>query len=106
MYGGSTVRHKDFVRCLESRSVCYSEVANVLQLWCFQSITQQVSVGAWLLGGSVMGGSTVFHCSSVFGIETPVGHVMCVKGLIGAAFESFELLHLSRRNGRVGAIPT
>ena len=31
---------------------------------------------------------------------------MFLKGLIAAAFESFEPLHLVRLNGRVGAIPT
>ena len=39
-------------------------------------------------------------------IETLVGHVLCLKGLIVAAFESSELLHFLRLNGRVGAIPT
>ena len=33
MHGGSAVRRKDFVRCPESGSVRFSEVANVLQLW-------------------------------------------------------------------------
>ena len=31
---------------------------------------------------------------------------MFLKGLIAAAFESSEPLHLLRLNGRVGAIPT
>ena len=31
---------------------------------------------------------------------------MCLKGLIATAFESSELLSLSRLNGHVGAIPT
>ena len=35
-------------------------------------------------------------------IETLVGHVMCLKGLIAATFESSEPLHLLRLNGRVG----
>ena len=39
-------------------------------------------------------------------IETLVGYVMCLKGLIAVAFESSKLLHLLRLNGRVGAIPT
>ena len=39
-------------------------------------------------------------------IETLVGHVMCLKGLIAAAFESSEPLPLLRLNGHVGAIPT
>ena len=39
-------------------------------------------------------------------IETLVGHVMCLKGLIAAAFESSEPLLLLRLNRRVGAIPT
>ena len=42
----SAVRRKDFVRCPESGSVRFSEVANVLQLWYFQSVTRQVSVVA------------------------------------------------------------
>ena len=37
-----------FVRCLESGSIHFSEIANVLQLWYFQSVTQQVSVVAWV----------------------------------------------------------
>ena len=44
----STVWHEDFVRCPESRNVRFSEVANVLQLWYFQSVTQQVSFVAWV----------------------------------------------------------
>ena len=39
-------------------------------------------------------------------IETLVGHVMFLKGLIAAVFESSEPLYLLRLNGRVGAIPT
>ena len=39
-------------------------------------------------------------------IETLVGHVMFLKGLIADALESSEPLHLLRLNGRVGAIPT
>ena len=39
-------------------------------------------------------------------IETLVGHVMYLKGLIATSFESSEPLHLLRPNGRVGAIPT
>ena len=39
-------------------------------------------------------------------IETLVGHVMFLKGLIAAAFESSELLYLLRLNGCVGAIAT
>ena len=42
------VRRKDFVRCPESGSVRFSEVANVLQLWYFQSVTRQVSIVAWV----------------------------------------------------------
>ena len=37
--------------------------------------------------------------------ETLVGHVMCLKGLIAAAFESSEPLRLLRLNGCIGAIP-
>ena len=39
-------------------------------------------------------------------LETLVGHVMFLKGLIAAGFESSEPLDLLRLNGRVGAIPT
>ena len=39
-------------------------------------------------------------------LETLVGHVILLKGLIAAAFKSSEPLHLLRLNGRVGAIPT
>ena len=39
-------------------------------------------------------------------LETLIGHVMFLKGLIADAFESSELLHLLRLNGLVGAIPT
>ena len=39
-------------------------------------------------------------------IETLVGRVMCLTGLIAAAFESSEPLHLLGLNGHVGAIPT
>ena len=41
-------------------------------------------------------------------LETLVGHVMFLKGLlhVAAAFESSEPLHLLRLNGHVGAIPT
>ena len=39
-------------------------------------------------------------------IETLVGHVMCLTGLIAAEFKSSEPLHLLGLNGRVGAIPT
>ena len=31
---------------------------------------------------------------------------MCLKGLIATVFESSELLHLLRLNGRVAVIPT
>ena len=58
----------------------------------------------------------VRHCSSVFyenlrvllRIETLVGHVMCLTGLIhvAAAVESSEPLHLLGLNRRVSAIPT
>ena len=44
---------------------------------------------------------TTFEC-----IETLVGHVMCLKELIAAAFESCELLRLLGLNGHVGAIST
>ena len=39
-------------------------------------------------------------------IETLVGHVMYLKGLIAARFEGSEPLHLLRLNGCVGTIPT
>ena len=34
--------------CPESRSIRFSEVANVLQLWYFQSVTQEVSFVVWV----------------------------------------------------------
>ena len=39
-------------------------------------------------------------------LETLVGHVIFLKGLIAAMLEISEPLHLLRPNGRVGAIPT
>ena len=39
-------------------------------------------------------------------LETLVGHVMYLKGLRAAVFESSDPLHLLRLNGRVSAIPT
>ena len=39
-------------------------------------------------------------------IETLIGHVMCLKELIAAAFKSSESLRLLKLNGHVGAIPT
>ena len=39
-------------------------------------------------------------------LEALVGHVIFLKGLIAAAFESSEPLYLLGLNGRVGAIPT
>ena len=44
----SAVQREDFVRCPESGSIRFSEVANVLQLWYFQSVTRQVSIVAWV----------------------------------------------------------
>ena len=35
-----------------------------------------------------------------------VGHVICLKGLLAAAFESSEQLHLLGLNGRVSVIPS
>ena len=49
---------KDSVRCSEFRGGRFSEVANVLQVWDFQSVTRTLSA----LGSvSAQGGSTVFH---------------------------------------------
>ena len=39
---------QDFVRCPESGSVRFSEVANILQLCYFHSVTRQVSVVTWV----------------------------------------------------------
>ena len=48
---------KDSVRCLEFRGGRFSEVANVLQVWDFQSVTRTLSA----LGSvSAQGGSTVY----------------------------------------------
>ena len=56
-------RRKDFVRCPESGSVRFSEVANVLQRWYFQSITRQVSVVAWVSASRRVRYGR-FHCTS------------------------------------------
>ena len=50
---------KDSVRCSEFGGGGFSEVANVLQVWDFQSMTRALSVCP-LLGVSTQGGSTVF----------------------------------------------
>ena len=50
--------------------------------------------------------SLLLHLRILSCTETLVGHVMCLKGLIAAAFESSEPLHLLRFNGRVGTVPT
>ena len=48
---------KDSVHCLEFRDGRFSEVANVLQVWDFQSVTRTLST----LGSvSAQGGSTVY----------------------------------------------
>ena len=68
----NAVQRKDFVRCPESGSVHFSEVANVLQLWHFQSVTLQVSVVAWVSASWRVryGGSTVvLPCN-----QTPFPH--------------------------------
>ena len=57
---------KDSVRCLEFRGGRFSEVANVLQVWDFQSVTRTLSaLGSEgvcpLLGVSAQGGSTVLY---------------------------------------------
>ena len=70
----SAVRRKDFVRCPESGSVRFSEVANVLQvqLWYFQSVTRQVSVIAWVSARRVRYGPYGrFHCSVVYSNKSP-----------------------------------
>ena len=49
---------KDGVRCLEFRGCHFSEVANVLQVWDFQSVTRTLSaLGS--MSASAQGGSTV-----------------------------------------------
>ena len=49
---------KDSVRCSEFRGGRFSEVANVLQVWDFQSVTRTLSA----LGSvSAQGGSTVME---------------------------------------------
>ena len=61
LFGGKNTSQKRFgtkdsVRCLEFRSGCFSEVASVLQVWDFQSVTRTLST----LGNvSAQGGSTV-----------------------------------------------
>ena len=53
---------KDSVRCSEFRGGRFSEVANVLQVWDFQSVTRTLSaLGVCpLLKVSAQGGSTVY----------------------------------------------
>ena len=61
---------KDSVRCSEFGGCRFSEVANVLQVWDFQSVTRALSaLGSVvrfsecpLLGVSAQGGSTVVPC--------------------------------------------
>ena len=60
----SAVRREYFVRCPESGSVRFSEVANVLQLWYFQSVTRQVSVVAWVSASRKVRYGR-FHCIHV-----------------------------------------
>ena len=55
---------QDFVRCPESGSVRFSEVANILQLWYFQSVTRQVSVVAWVSASRRVRYGR-FHCISL-----------------------------------------
>ena len=52
---------KDSVRCSELGGGRFSEVANVLQVWDFQSVTRALSAlgSVSLLGVSAQGGSTV-----------------------------------------------
>ena len=64
LFGGKNTLHKRFgtkdsVRCSEFRGGRFSEVANVLQVWGFQSVTRTLSA----LGSvSAQGGSTVYVC--------------------------------------------
>ena len=53
---------KDSVRCLEFRSGRFSEVANVLQVWDFQSVTRTLSaLGSVSASRSVRSGR--FYCT-------------------------------------------
>ena len=47
MHGGAPFGAR-FVRCRNPEASASPEVANVLQLWYFQSVTRQVSVVAWV----------------------------------------------------------
>ena len=70
---------KDFVRCPESGSVRFSEVANVLQLWYFQSVTRQVSVVAWVSASRRVRYGR-FHCTTKeYVIPGPT--IACVEAL-------------------------
>ena len=56
---------KDSVRCSEFRGGRFSEVANVLQVWDFQSVTRTLSaLGSVSASRSVRSGR--FYCISIF----------------------------------------
>ena len=57
----------DFVRCPESESIRFSEVAYVLQLWYFQSVTRHVSVVAWVSASRRVRYGR-FHCIHFYAI--------------------------------------
>ena len=70
-----------FVRCPESGSVRFSEVANVLQLWYFQSVIWHVSVVAWVSASRrVRYGK--FHCTPVATREAQYWYIILTSSSI------------------------
>ena len=55
---------KDSVRCSEFRGGRFSEVANVLQVWDFQSVTRTLST-LWCVSASRSVRSGRFYCSAM-----------------------------------------
>ena len=59
----------DSVRCPEFRGGRFSEVANVLQVWDFQSVTRTLSaLGSVSASRSVRSGR--FYCMGLYGLNT------------------------------------
>jgi len=57
---------KDSVHCSEFGGGCFSEVANVLQVWDFQSVTRALSaLGSVSTSLSAQGGSTVVTAEAI-----------------------------------------
>ena len=64
---------KDSVRCSEFRGGRFSEVANVLQVWDFQSVTRTLSaLGSVSASLSVRSGRFYCTCTSIYGIHVHI----------------------------------